>query len=213
MSQDNFIFWFVAIKHTDVSGYIIDMEKYLNEDDKYIIGKEVIKNVHKQTNGEHIHVASTMTVENYKKFHDAIHKKKMKLLLKASNGVGKQVGRVKDVRSQERSLRYCVKDKNIIYKNIDLKTIDKYILESFQKTDTWEEQIMNALKYEAHIPLDINFQNIDLIVNDMQIEIIKFYVENSKQKAVPSRAYMKKLILRFLMYEKTVEHRIINYLI
>jgi len=213
MSEDTFIFWFVAIKHSDVSGYIIDMEKYLNENDKYIIGKEVIKNVHKQTNGEHIHVASTMTVENYKKFHDAIHKKKMKLLLKASNGVGKQVGRVKDVRSQERSLRYCVKDKKLIIKNIDLKTIDKYISESFQKTDTWEEQIINMLKFEIHTPSDIDFQNIDLIVNDIQIEIIKFYVANSQQKAVPSRAYIKKLTLRFLMYEKTIEPRIINYLI
>jgi hypothetical protein len=211
--EDEYIFWFVAIKHDQVNNYIKDLEKYIKTNEKYIVGLETAKGVHKETNGEHIHVAATMSVNRYNKLHDAIHKKKMKLQLKAANGVGKQVGRVKVVRDQERALRYCCKDRQTIYKNITKQTIEKYIAESFQKGETWEDQIITKLKLDIDIT-HIDFNNIDNIQMDIELAIIDFYRNNSKQKAVPSGAYIKKLMLRFLMYEcGDIDNKIIRYLI
>ena len=141
--MSNLIFWFVAIEHSEVPQYILDLEKYLDPSAAYLIGMETARGVHKITKGQHIHVAADMSVETYNRFHDNIHKKKLKLLLKAANGCGKQVGRLKDVRDPGLMSIYTCKDKKIISKNIDQAELKKMIDASFPKTETWEQQIQN----------------------------------------------------------------------
>lgn len=201
-----YLFWFVAIQHTAVEQYIIDLEKYIDPSGAYLISKETAKGVHKETGGQHIHVAAEMDITTYNKFHDNIHKKKLKLLCKAKDGIGKQVGRTKDVRDQTKFLAYTCKDQNIIYKNIDLKTIQLYISESYPKTETWEEQIINYFKLHYVEPDGWDFMAQGFDIEQLETLVIKFYIENSKTKAVPTRGYVKKLILRFLMYEQPQIH-------
>lgn len=200
--DDPFQFWFVAIKHIKVNDYIIDLKKYLKTNAKYIVAQETKKNVHKETNGEHIHVAATMSEENFKRFHQNIHQKKLKLQLRAGNGVGKQAGRVKDVKDQVKMLAYTCKDKNLQTQNMTKQEIEELIEKSYPKADTWEDQIMQNIHLHLQMPFaPIDYCNIDAVSMDIETLIIDHYLQHSKQKAVPSRAYIKKLMLRFLMYE------------
>ena len=201
-----FLFWFVAITHDKVDSYIECLEKYLEPSAAYVVSKETAKGVHKETNGQHIHIAAELDVKTYNLFHDNIHKKKLKLLLKAKDGIGKQVGRTKEVRDQTKFLQYTVKDKNIIYRNIDLKTIQEWIERSYPKTESWEEQIIHYFKIQYVEPPDWSIVIQGYQITQLEDLVIQFYIENSKTKAVPTRNYIKRLILRYLMYEQTQFH-------
>lgn len=200
-------FWMVAIKHENVDDYITDLEKYT---DTYVIGLEIAKGVHKMTNGEHIHIAAKMSKEQYDKLHDNIHKKKLKLLLKGTpESGGKQVGRVNNIRDGARLMSYSLKDEKIKYKNIDLITIQEYIKQSFPKGETWDEQLHSYLKNNYEIPdregyvdwKDCLSPTAYYDTAPMVNLIIEYYKLNSKQKAVPVTSYVRKIIMRFLLYE------------
>lgn len=201
-SQEHpFLFWFVAIRFSNVNEYIKDLEKYLSPNPCYLIGKEIAPKVHTLTSGEHIHIACRMSVENYNKFHDNIHRKKMKLLLKASNGNGKQVGRIKTkIRDNTSIMSYTCKDKNLIYKNISLKQIQEYIDNSYPKGDSWETQLYDNIKFHFQPFIDGSPSSYYDYKGIIRI-ILNFYQQNSKQMAVPSPHLVKKMILRFLLYE------------
>ena len=186
-----YLFWFVAIKHTEVEEYIKHLDKYLDPSASLIVAKEVATKVHKDTNGEHIHVAAQMDVKTYNKFHNNIHTEQMKLRKKAiKDGGGKQVGRVKDVRNDMRMLAYTVKDENIIYRNIDIKTIQEYIEVSFPKKEDWDNDLIQYI---------IMNQVNDLNQQELENHIIDFYIK-SKTKPNLTRPKLKQTMLRYYMY-------------
>lgn len=210
-----FLFWFAAVKHSTVPDYVSKLEQYLDISASYIIGKEIAKGVHHTTNGEHIHVAAQISKETYKKFHLNYHVGQLKLLMKTKDGIAKQNGLVKTVRNETRFLSYCCKDNNIIYKNIDLKTIQDYIEASFPKTETWENDIIDFVKlhYDLADKLYDNLETLDRngpaylsITTDLEELIVNYYITNSKKKCVPVKNTIRKIVLRFLMYENP-EHR------
>lgn len=197
-----YLFWFVAIKHDTLSQYIEYLEKYLDPSASLLIAKETAKGVHKETLGQHIHVACDITNENYFKFHDWIHKKTLKLQCKAGNGVGKQVGKMKNIKDQYRVLTYMVKDQDLFTKNFNPDLLEELIKESFPKTQTWDEQIIQFLIFnyvETPELLEGNPHYID--IQQLEILVVRFYILNSTSKAVPSRAYIRKMVTRYIMYE------------
>lgn len=199
--MSDLLFWFVSIRHTEVTDYIAELDKYIDSSAGLLIAKEVAKNSHKTTNGEHIHVAADMSVELYNKFHDNIHKKKLKLVLKATNGVGKQVGRIKNVETQEGILTYMCKDKNIIYRNMDQTDIKRYIENSFPKTESWDQQIQDYLGLNHNMDVDtFNGDGNEYDIDQLDSLVIQFYLDFSKQQAVPTRNFIRKMVLRFMMY-------------
>lgn len=196
-------FWFVAITHDKVDDYIRHLEKYVDPSSSYIVAKETAKGVHHETNGQHIHVAAQIDDTKYNLLHDNVHKKQLKLKCKAGGGVGKQVGRIKkNIRDETKFLSYTVKDKHIIYENIDLKTIQDYIEKSYPKDDPWEEQIINYFHKQYREPDGWTFILQGLDTSQLEDLVIEFYIHKSKSKAVPSKHFIKKLILRYLMYEQ-----------
>ena len=210
------IYWFVAILHSDVPQYITNLDKYIDPSAQLIIGYETAKDVHKQTLGQHIHVAADMDPKIYAKFHDNIHKKKMQLKLKASDGIGKQCGRVKDVRDHEKMLAYCVKDENLYTRNISKEELQRYIDKSFKKSETWEDQVINQIITDVHFPTEpykVNPGMLDVIKQNIEVIIIDFYRNNSKTKAVPARSYLKKLTVKYLLHYTDVPSLALTYII
>ncbi len=206
-----FLFWFVAIKHQDVPAYIKHLDKYIDPSAQLIIAKETARGVHHQSQGEHIHVAARMGTDTYKLFHNNIHKTQMKLQCRAGGGVGKQVGRIKDVRDSTKFLAYTVKDQDgfiysdkhkgssgyydkLYFRNIDLKTIQEYIEISYPKKEQWDNDLIDYIKLHT---IEQTYPNLDEIENLM----INFYISNSKVKRTPTRQKLKAVMLRYLMYE------------
>lgn len=214
---DTLLFWFVAIRFSEVPEYILELEKYIDPSATLLIAKEVVKGAHKKTNGEHIHVAVDMSVETYNRFHDNIHKKKLKLVLKAKDGIGKQVGREKKVEDQRRLLIYCCKDKDLYSKNIDQAELQSLIDESFPKTESWEDQISTYLKENYDEGEGWDFASQGFNIENLEDLVIYFYIEFSKSKAVPTRTFIRKCVCRFLMYDnpykKVMFHQIKNYIL
>ena len=113
-----------------------DLEGYLDPSAAYIVAKEVANDgKHKETQGEHFHIAAQMSDKQYDSFRNTILKKKYNLRGKATKGLPRQYGVVRDVRNETKFLAYTCKDKNIIFRNIDIKTIKQYISESFKKEE------------------------------------------------------------------------------
>lgn len=189
IKEKKYLFWFVAIHHNRVEEYIKHLKKYITPETSYIIAKEVAKGVHHSTNGEHIHIACEMELDTYNKFHRNIHVEQLKLRRKANEDGGKQVGRVHNVRDELKMLSYTVKSENIIYENIDLKTIQDYIENSYPKKEDWDTAIIDYIK--------LHYRGDEILIEDL---IIDYYVQNSK-KRVLSRHKIKQLIVKFLMYE------------
>jgi hypothetical protein len=174
--------------------------KYLDPSGSYIIAKETARGVHHETKGEHLHIAAEMDVDTYNKMHKNIHVEQLKLRRKANDKGGKQVGRVHKVRDETKMLSYTVKNENIIYKNIDLKTIQEFIENSYPKKDDWDNDLIDYIKLNQ-----INPRNLE----EIEDHIIDFYIKNSKKKTNLTRIKVKQITLRFLMYETkmTVEIR------
>ena len=234
--ETNFLFWFAAVKHSTVPEYKKKLEQYLDISAAYIIGMETAKGVHHATNGEHIHIAAQISKETYKKFHLNYHVGQLKLVMKTKDGIAKQNGLIKTVRNETRFLAYTCKDNNIIYRNIDLKTIQQYIEESFPKVETWENDIIEYLKltYDATClstelhdwhncqPDNHNKDKLALdcanCTKDLEEIIVSYYIANSKKKSVPARTTIRKIVSRFLMYEipeykgPHLTHIILNYI-
>jgi hypothetical protein len=187
-----YLFWFVAITHDRVPEYIKHLDKYLDPSAALIVSKETARGVHHETKGQHIHIAADMSVETYNKFHKNIHVEQLKLRRKANEKGGKQCGRVHNVRDELKMLSYTVKNNNIIYKNIDLKTIQNYIEGSYPKKEDWDNDLIQYLILNVQDSL-----NLDTIDN----LIISYYQSNSKKKANLTRMKIKQITLRYLMYE------------
>ncbi len=190
--RKDYLFWFVAINHNRVAEYEKHLNKYLDPSSAYIIAKETAKGVHHETKGEHLHIACEMDVETYNKMHKNIHVEQLKLRRKAGTDGGKQVGRVHKVRDEMKMLSYTVKNENIIYKNIDLKTIQHYIENSYPKKDDWDNDLIQYIILNVQ-----DSRNLDQVENI----IIDFYQLNSKKKANLTRIKVRQITLRYLMYE------------
>lgn len=210
-----FLFWFAAVKHSTVPEYKKKLEQYLDISAAYIIGLETAKGVHHTTNGEHIHVAAQIDKDTYKKFHLNYHVGQLKLIMKTKDGIAKQNGLIKTVRNETRFLAYTCKDNNIIYRNIDLKTLQEYIEESFPKVETWENDIIDFIKQNFDPSDTLEDESEDLghqgpayhrLPQLVECIIVNYYITNSKKKSVPARTTIKKLVCRYMMYE-IPEHR------
>lgn len=196
--KKNYLFWFVALSHSRVEEYEKHLLKYLDASASYIIAKETARGVHHETKGEHLHIAAEISVTDYNRLHVNIHVEQLKLRRKAcTTKGGKQVGRVHNVRDDLKMLSYTVKNNNIIYKNIDLKTIQSYIEESFPKKDDWDNDIIDFLIMN----FNSKFSKYELDpLEELEDLIIDFYIKNSKKKASLTRAKVRQLSLRYLMY-------------
>lgn len=226
--EQTYTFWFACVRHDTVPAYLKKLEQYIDASASYVCGMETAKGVHHATNGEHIHMAAQIDAPTFKRFHLNYHVGQLKLKLKAADGIAKQYGEIKKekIRDQLKFLAYTVKDNNIIYKNIDLKTIQTYIDVSFPKTETWENDIIEWLKvtYDPHAlftPVLKHTNGVEYWNETTKIEhlIIQYYITNSKKKSIPVRNTIRRMVSRYLMYEipecsgPRLTHIINNYIL
>lgn len=205
MSEKKYDFFFIALTHDLREEVISDLEKYLNEDQSYIISLETSATSHKDVSGEHYHFA----VENFTNYHNYcknIIKRKYGLKGKATKGLhGNQYGKVNQVRDQEKFLQYILKEgniDNIIYKKIDLKIIQEYMQRSYKKEDrrSFYDNLMNYL-----VTLQLTFvNNHNIDFQKLEMHIIRFISEGGADtKMSVTRSKVKSYATAFIMYYLT----------
>lgn len=189
-----YTFFFAAIYHNRIDEVQTTLEKYIDPSASYIIGLEKAIGVHTLTEGEHMHFAVEMTDEQYKLF---IKTFTYKFNLGGKNSKDKSYyGKEKLVKNENKFLSYTVKDKNIIYKNIDLKTIQEYIHNSFQKISklTLDEQLLKHLEGKLDLTNDSNMP----IEEQIELQILD-YMRTNKLKQLPNTYLFKRIIIKFMM--------------
>jgi len=176
----NFIAFFAAIPHIDISGCLTTLQSY--DIGRYIIAKETAES-HDDTNGEHLHFLVEMDAQNYKNFSEALFRKKYKLRGKATKDHPRQYGRCKDIRELPKMIAYTIKDKNYIT-NFDVssfeclsysKTENKVALESKKqkvKVKSWSQQLTESIqKKYPDMEWKFNAQSFHLIHTEVLLAL------------------------------------------
>jgi len=213
--------FFVALEHSNKDTFVNDVESYLDDDARYIISMEIAKDKHVETKGEHFHFVGDMSDKQYDTFRKTILVKKYQRQGVARNGVGRQYGKIGKIRDETKLMQYTCKDNNILYRKIDLKTIQELIQKSYKKEDRQFpfKDLMEYLKINSN-----NYYQNDIDngwIHDSHVEyykiefdIIQFYMDNSTCEKTLTKSQIKSITTKYLMYYtsfKNINH-IYSYL-
>lgn len=189
-------FFMSAIEHKEIEKVQIMLEKYIDASASYIISMETSKTAHKETKGQHMHYAVQMDDKQYDAFRHTCFNNTYKLRGRAVDGQPRQYGKIKQVRDESKFLSYTVKDKNIIYKNIDLKTIQEYICKSYERVDKKDfvQALTDHLSSKAFYR-DIETMQDNIAIDHIELEILKYSMQNNK---AVTKSYIKHITSTFL---------------
>lgn len=190
-------FFFCAF-HCDVSAHILSLESYIDASACYLLGLETSKDSHAEYKGQHIHICADMDERQYDNFRKTYLVKKLHLSGQAQHGRSRQYGKVRNIRDETKMLQYSLKDKNIIFRNYDLKRIQELIQGSFTKREKkdfitevmehlqagWFYSIVEPSRLEIHL---------------IEIRIIQYYMDQRVMKPL-SKSQIKSLTVKYLMY-------------
>lgn len=199
------IAFFAALHHDQSANLIKYIEQYITDASaSYLIALETSKNTHLETQGQHIHICINSTTFNYDTFRNTILKNKYSLQGQARNGIGRQYGKIKDVRDETKLLTYCCKEanNNIYFKNIDLKTIQEYITNSFKKESHLSlfEKLMEHLTNIPYTNTTVDYYCYYAALEDATID---YYIDNNVGKSL-TKNHMRSLVTSFLMYHSKI---------
>lgn len=192
--------FFFCAYHCDISSHILSLESYIDASASYIIALETSTDSHSEFEGQHLHICADMSEKQYDSFRKTYLVKKLQLSGQAKKGRARQYGKVRNIRDETKMLQYSVKDKNIYYRNYDLKTIQQLIQDSFKKKEVKDfitelMEHLQSLHFYAEDPNGIPRIEIHLV----EIAIIKYYIENRIMKSL-SKSQIKSLTTKYLMY-------------
>lgn len=206
----------IVLEHSFKTELVKDIESYLDEDARYILSMETCIGKHHDTSGQHYHFVGDMTDDQYDAFRQTIIKKKYKRQGVSKGDIARQYGKIGRIRDETKLMQYTVKDNNIIYKNIDLKTIQELISSSYKKEDRKFpfEKLMEYLKTNSNNYYDNEVDNgwiheSHVEFNKIEFDIIQFYLDNSKFEKTVTKSQIKSITTRYLMYYtpfKNVNH-------
>ncbi len=182
--------WYFAIKHEHKQDILNIWKEYLGEIGKYLVSEEVAENKHIETNGEHYHFVAEISNKSYHKISKRI-RDKYNLTGKAKNGVGRQYGKVTDIKNVDRMIAYCMKD-GYISTNLTEDELKKYENISFkpnnkqkEKNITFTQKITNKLiegkpQYEWDLDQDGEIL-LDYILDELG-DVAKVFDEHMLKK-------------------------------
>jgi len=209
----------IALKHEHLEDLTKYLESYLDISAGYVIAMETAKaGVHVDTEGQHFHVCADMDQKQYDSFRKTILVKKYQLRGQAKKDLPRQYGCIRDVRSESKFLSYTVKDKNIIFKNIDIKIIQNAIENSYKKEDKKDltDELMKYL-IKCRNQFIITFsENEGSDINPYKIEelVLYYFMENTDKVLCLSRLqyYTNLYLQQNEPNRKIYLETIINYL-
>lgn len=209
-----FIFFMAAIPHSQTETFRNFLLKYLLDDAQYIIAKETAPVSHKETNGEHLHIAVEMEDKSYDNFRKTILVNHYKLRGKATKQLPRQYGKVREIRGFDKFMSYTCKDKNLLHNFKDLKKLQDYITQSYKKQDK-ETFIDEVIKYIDKNQTDLikeYFPQFDWDnIETLEKLVLQYYQLHTKK--VPAYSTIKHITLKYLMFhQKTHINVIYSYL-
>lgn len=142
--------FFCAVRHSEEEYLLETLKEY--DLAGYIISKEITKNAHVETDGEHFHFCVEMSDKDYHKYAKRVFKDKYKLRGQAKKGKPRQYGKLLKIESLERLKAYTIKDNNFIT-NLTEKEIEKLKEISYKRQEkrTKREELIEVLTYKKYV--------------------------------------------------------------
>ena len=195
-----FKFFMVALPHSNAAELESWLKQYIIEGSEYIIGLEICSS-HKETDGQHFHIAVEMDDKIYDTFRKSVLVNHYKLRGRATKGLPRQYGIVKQVRDETKFLAYTVKDQNIITNITDKSRLNKYIEQSYKREEkqTFEKSVFEYL--DAKLP---PFDCALSTTYPIQLKILDYYRNNTDK--LPALSTLKYLSLKYLFQKSPFEH-------
>ena len=190
----------VALAHSHSLELEKKLQEYLIEGAEYIIGLEKCSDAHKESNGEHFHLAVEMDDKSYDSFRKTVLVNYYKLRGRAKTSLPRQYGIVKEVRDETKFLSYTCKDQNIITNITDKARLNKYIEDSYKREEkhAFEKQLFDYLDDKLQpLPPD---PEIDLYKTN--ILILDYY--RHKTDKLPALSTIRHFSIKYL-YKQPVQ--------
>jgi hypothetical protein len=152
------------------------------------------------SNGEHMHFYVEMFPKDYLRFAKRVFIDKYKLKGKASGGVGRQYGKVKNIENLERMKAYTIKDGNI-RTNMTEKEIDALKEIAFEKKGE-HDHFNKLMKFITDSMTNHEYMLlVDEIgdVSSIQKYIILFHIKEQSNRDV-SRSTLDRYVRMWIMY-------------
>lgn len=192
-------FFFLAIKHTEKDSLIEHLGNYCSSEARVLLAWETSNSSHKQTNGEHFHIAIDMTDHQYQAFKKTIILKTYNLSGRAKGGVGRQYGLIAEdkIRSETKFLTYTIKSNNYYSRNMDIELLKELYSQSYIKEDdnNFDNQVMDFIE-NKHAEMEYITYNHRIDVEKIELAIVEFYVDKGKHLC---KSRLKTLLLKYLM--------------
>ncbi|AXH74883.1 MAG: putative replicase [Cressdnaviricota sp.] len=183
----------------------------------WIIAKELSKNAHETTNGEHLHFMVEMSDKDYHRFAKRVFIDMFKLKGRARGGIGRQYGKVKSIENIEKMKSYTLKDGDY-ESSLSEKDLADLYEKSYKKQDDIDE-VEKLFEYLGTIPLrTIDQTETDMVghesgyhvpayTNNMYINyhrlcrgVIEYYVVNSKSRKGLTKCAIESHVRKYIMY-------------
>lgn len=199
-----YIAFFGAIKHNQTDYVLQILQEY--DIGSWLLGLEVTKDAHKETNGEHIHFLVQMNDKDYHKFSKRIFIDKYKLRGKALKDKPRQYGRVKKIEDLSRMAAYTIKDKNI-RTNMSEEQLEQYRAIAFQnqEKDDFRQDLMKYIEDQYNISQKQDDYGVAIPWTFSQIGccIIKYY-RSLKDHLPVNKAQIESHIRYYMMYHNRI---------
>jgi hypothetical protein len=174
----------------------------------YLITHEVSNSSHKLTDGSHFHFVVQMSKPDYDAYVKKVFRLKYNLQGQARNGIGKQYGRVKDIRSVELMKSYCLKDNGTFRTNLseaEIKELkSKSYVKEIKKDRDMKEELMKHLGekiYSCEFE-DKQFGRKTREIDTMKLRmvLIVFFRNHPTYRPHLNRSMIDRYINYFLLY-------------
>lgn len=192
-------FFMVALEHSKSLEFESFLKKYIMADAEYIIAKETCQDAHKETNGQHFHVAVEIDDKSYDNFRKTVLVNYYKLRGRATKNLPRQYGIVREVRDETKFLSYTCKDKDIMTNITDKTRLNKYIDDSYKKE---EKKVFETQLYEYldNILPPFNPKEQYTSTYTLELKILQYYRENTEK--LPALSTLKHLAIKYI-YSRT----------
>lgn len=196
-------FFFLVIKHSEKDSIWEYLQNYLHPDARVILAWETSPSAHKETEGEHFHIAADMSDNTYEAFKKTIILKQYKLRGQARDGIGRQYGLIseKKLRDETKFMSYTIKNNNYYSKNIDLETLQQLYSNSYIKEDkkTEEQMVM-----EYVLANDCADHREYIQIEPIELLVVTYYMQNGKRIC---KSRLKMLVTEYLMCYLECRHQ------
>ncbi len=167
MNPERTLMFYCIGEVSTIDAKLDDLRKYIPDESRYLITHEIGS----ATKKPHFHVIAEMQVEEYKKYADAVLRKKYQLL-----GNKKEYGKVNKINDINKAISYILKDEGEKRTNLPAEELAEFLKNSFRKEED-KDHIELAIQSVPQLTFQYSYSDTDIVC--AKIMILEYFKKNN----------------------------------